>query len=365
MAATHADGGSEAYVCLRHGDLHMDDSVVVSDERLAVRKHPVALDGNGLAGVELVVTARVDATVPFRIYEDLPDAVALDEVRLFRERDGGQWWSDAEGHRLVFQGSVGPGEELVTRWAVPAGVDRSGGALLRPPEVDSSPGTVEVGTGLDDIGETIRRLESRFGRSSGASDDDDVGPAEPAGTTDGSGEAGDRPDDGSLVADLLDEIEGGGVPEPQLAALREHLAVDAARRQTEVEGPGDRSADREVAPDPVAPVAGDADSVGPADAVREGLTTGRGRPAPDDPTAAGDAGLEPRLRELEERVDRIEAAVEERGDDRKRRAARIDALEAELGEAVRELRADLEDVRRRRRRMADALRRPGETSATE
>lgn len=345
----------------------MDDSVVVSDERLAVRKHPVALEGNGLAGVELVVTARVDATVPFRIYEDLPDAVALDEVRLFRERDGGQWWSDAEGHRLVFQGSVGPGEELVTRWAVPSGADRSGGALLRPPEVDSSPGTVEVGTGLDDIGETIRRLESRFGRSTGTSDVDDAednGADEPVGTTDGSGDEGDRPDGGTLVADLLDEIEGGDVPEPQLASLREHLAVGAARRRAD--GADDRPVDRGVAPDPVVPVAGDAESGGDA------VETGRGGPSTDgvpgtdgDDTDDGDAALGSRLRALERRVGRLEAAVEERDDAGTRQAARIDALEDELGEAVRELRDDLEDVRRRRRLMADALRRPGETSATE
>lgn len=340
----------------------MDDSVVVSDERLSVRKRPAGLDDDGSDGVELVVTALVDAKVTFHVFEALPEAVDLEEVRLLREPDGGQWWRDAERHGLVLQGSVAPGKESVARWTVRSAAVPSGGALLRPPEIDSSARTVEVGAHLDEIGETIRRLESSFDRPPGGAraDGAETGPSDAA-----SG-PGETEDGGTLVEDLVEEIENGRVGERQLATLRDHLGPAGAHRSSDLDDGGERP-DGEPVADPVVSVLGDAESgAGDLDTPQEEPTNGEDDPSGDGP---GQSARLPtvlsRLQELERRVERLESTVDEREAARDRQADRIDALEDELVEAVRGLQEDVEDVRERRRRMADALRRPGETPATD
>lgn len=175
------------------------DAVEVSDDLVTVNKEHKDVGKADVAGVEIRVSTDSPVPVAFRMVEQFPEGVSMDDIAVHPQFSPEKWTVSESERRMVFEDVVDPDEEVVTLYGVLEAKYDGLGPFMGKPEIAVSqqvdPGTSTEGTDRLFRGGAATAEAPRTQPADGAIDVDrliengddepgptaDVEPSEPAG----------------------------------------------------------------------------------------------------------------------------------------------------------------------------------------
>ncbi|MFP4218388.1 MAG: hypothetical protein ACLFR6_06075 [Salinarchaeum sp.] len=310
-----------------------EEELIVEEEGVTVTKTFVP-DDLPVPAIRFLIVSTRETPVVVTLQDTIPRTFSMNSVG-FHPEYGANNWTAHQDHRVVYERELAPAEDVETVYGIRIDKPEQAVPFMTSPELTVRLPTTASATGTDPGSPLAAPEDAQAAKELLAADADDSATTSVAATTENT-----AAEQSSIVAQLIEEIEAGGLGASERQALREALNIE---EPTDVETRISHLQSR------IEEVAAHQTSM------REDL--GRLEGADETAGEADIEAIEIELQALVDRVDALENATDqhseyELSDLEARLEAATDRLDA-IEDDVATLRDDVDAIQRWRNRLGD------------